>query len=218
MTVDAGQVAERAERLRGVVAQHATRPVTIVGVTKQFGPDAVRAAMAAGIDHIGENYAQELAAKVAAAAEDPGPAPRWHFIGHVQRNKVRLVAEAVHLWETVDSVRLGREIAKRAPGAGVLVQANLSGTGTQSGVAVDEVPALVDGLRELPLEVRGLMTIGAFGDLDESRRLFGQLRRLADDLELVECSMGMSADLVPALEEGATIIRVGTALFGPRPG
>ncbi len=217
MSVDPDLVAERADGLRRTIAARATRPVTIVAVTKQFGPDAVRAALAAGIDHIGENYAQEMAEKAAALGDRAGD-PLWHFIGHVQRNKVRLVADRVHLWETVDSLRLGREIAKRAPDAAVLVQANLTGRSSQSGVQPGEVGVLVDQLRDLPLEVRGLMTIGALGDLEETRQVFSRLRRLADDLDLVDCSMGMSDDLEVALAAGATIVRVGTALFGPRPG
>ena len=214
--IDPEVVAENVAALRSLVERHATRPVRIVAVTKRFGLDAVAAAVAAGLDDIGENYAQELAAK-AAEATDAGLAPRWHFIGHVQRNKVKLVASHVALWHTVDSVRLGAEIAKRAPGAAVLVQANMTGAATQSGVARSEVPSIVDELRGLDLDVRGLMAIGAAGDDQRSRDEFRALRSLADALELPDCSMGMSGDLVPALEEGTTMIRVGTGIFGPRP-
>jgi uncharacterized pyridoxal phosphate-containing UPF0001 family protein len=142
---------------------------------------------------------------------------RWHFIGHLQRNKVRSISSLVSCWQTVDSVRLGAEIAKRAPGADVLVQVNASGAPGQSGVDAAEAPAIVDGLRALDLSVQGLMCIGAHGDRAATVAAFGALRRLADELELVECSMGMSADLVEALEAGSTMIRVGSALFGPRP-
>ncbi len=185
-------------------------------MTKRFGLDAVAAALAAGVDDIGENYAQELAAK-AGDATGAGLRPRWHFIGHVQRNKVKLVAPHVALWHTVDTIRLGAEIAKRSPGAAVLVQANMTGATSQSGVVRTELPGVVDGLRSLDLDVRGLMAIGAVGDELRSREEFRSLRSLADGLELPDCSMGMSGDLVPALEEGTTMIRVGTGIFGPRP-
>ncbi|MGI9622965.1 MAG: YggS family pyridoxal phosphate-dependent enzyme [Acidimicrobiales bacterium] len=209
-------VLERAEALRALIAAHATRPTTVVAVTKRFGAEAVVAAMAAGIDDIGENYAQELAVK-ASSPLLADSAPRWHFIGHLQRNKVRQVAGLVSLWETIDSRKLGTEIAKRAPGASVLVQVNTSGAETQSGIDMDGVHGVVDELRGLDLDVRGLMTIGSIGDSEMSRKNFSDLRSVADDLELPDCSMGMSQDLVPALEEGSTIIRVGTLLFGPRP-
>lgn len=217
---DHAVVAERVEAIRSLVNGHADRPVRIVAVTKRFGPPAVLAAAAAGIVDVGENYAQELVA-TAAGVDDIDPAVaatlRWHFIGHLQRNKVKLVAPRVACWQTVDSVRLGAEIAKRAPGAEVLVQVNATGAAGQSGVDAAEAPAVVDGLRELDLSVRGLMCMGAHGDRPATIAAFIGLRRLADELELVECSMGMSADLVEALEAGSTMIRVGSALFGPRP-
>jgi len=217
MTVDPDQVAERVAALEARIEALAIRPVRIVAVTKRFGLDAVDAALAAGVLDIGENYAQELVAKVDAIRERGTEQPRWHFIGHVQRNKVRTVADVVHLWETVDTVRLGREIAKRAPGASVLVQVNLTGSQSQAGVGAEDVPELVTQLRGLDLDVQGLMMIGALDDLSASATLFTRLRGLADDLELPECSMGMSADIDEALAAGSTMVRVGTALFGPRP-
>lgn len=214
--IDPAAVAANISDLRGLIEQHASRPVRLVAVTKRFGADAVHAALAAGVDDVGENYAQELVAKAAEVAE-AGATPTWHFVGHVQRNKVKLLAPWVSLWHAVDSVRLGTEIAKRAAGAAVLVQVNATGAESQSGVELGAVPALVDELRSLDLDVRGLMTIGAIGDLERSRDEFRSIRSLADDLELSDCSMGMSGDLEVALEEGATMIRVGTAIFGPRP-
>ena len=100
----------------------------------------------------------------------------------------------------------------------MLVQVNSSGAASQSGCSPTDVPGVVESLRELELDVQGLMTIGAIGDTELSAMLFGQTRQLADDLELEHCSMGMSADLTEALQAGSTIVRVGTALFGPRPG
>lgn len=217
MSIDADLVEERVAALRDLIDRRATRPVRIVAVTKRFGPEAVAAAAAAGVHDIGENYAQELLEKAAEVEALDLPPVRWHFIGHVQRNKVRGLAPVVAVWQTVDSVRLGTEIAKRAPGASVLVQVNMSGAETQSGVARDAVAPLVEQLRRLDLGVEGLMQIGALGDPDRTQAMFHDLRALADGLELVECSMGMSADLEAALTAGSTMVRVGTGLFGPRP-
>ena len=214
--IDPDVVAANVADLRDLVERHASRPVRLVAVTKRFGADAVHAALRAGVDDVGENYAQELAAKAQEVA-DAGAAPTWHFIGHVQRNKVKILAPWVSLWHTVDSARLGAEIAKRAPGASVLVQVNATGAETQSGVELATAPTLVDELRALDLDVRGLMTIGAIGDLDRSRAEFRSIRAMADQLELPDCSMGMSGDLEAALEEGATMVRVGTTIFGARP-
>lgn len=214
--IDPHAVAENVARLRELIERHASRSVRLVAVTKRFGAEAVHAALAAGVDDVGENYAQELVAKAQDVA-DTGAEPTWHFVGHVQRNKVKLLAPWVSLWHAVDSGRLGAEIAKRSPGASVLVQVNATGAETQSGIERSAVPALVDELRGLDLDVRGLMTIGAVGDLERSREEFRAIRSLADTLELPDCSMGMSGDLEAALEEGTTLIRVGTGIFGPRP-
>ncbi len=216
MRLDAAEVAERADGFRELIAAHAGRPVKIVAVTKRFGPEAVKAALAAGIVDIGENYAQELVSK-ADLVGDVQPRPRWHFIGHVQRNKVRLVADLVVMWHSVDSAKLGREIAKRSPGASILVQVNATASESQSGVPAADVPELVGQLRDLDLDVQGLMTIGAADDLSATEELFHRVRRIADDLGLPECSMGMSGDVKAALIAGSTMIRVGTGLFGPRP-
>ena len=214
--IDTAVVEANVSDLRDVIDRHATRPVRLVAVTKRFGAEAVHAALAAGVEDVGENYAQELVAKAQEVATS-GAEPTWHFIGHVQRNKVKLLAPWVSLWHAVDSVRLGAEIAKRAAGAAVLVQVNATGAETQSGIERADVADLVDQLRGLDLDVRGLMTIGAIGDLERSRTEFRSIRALADSLELPDCSMGMSGDLEAALEEGATMIRVGTGIFGPRP-
>jgi len=189
--------------------------VTVVAVTKGFGPEAPRAAIEAGIVHLGENYAQELVAKAAVIGEEA--APVWHFIGGLQRNKVRLLAPHVGLWETIDRVSLGAEVAQRAPGAAVLVQVNISGEAAKSGCLPADAADLVATLRDQGLAVRGLMGVAAAGDLDRARAQFGGLAELASALDLAELSMGMSADLEAAVAEGATIVRVGTALFGPRP-
>jgi pyridoxal phosphate enzyme (YggS family) len=219
-TVDPELVVERAAALRDLVDAQATRPVRIVAVTKRFGPAAVLAAAGAGLLDIGENYAQELVAtadEVAQQAPDVASALRWHFIGHLQRNKVAMVAPLISWWQTVDSVRLARAIATRAPGADVLIQVNVTEAPSQAGIPLSAVGVTVDELRTLDLSVRGLMCIGAAGDAAATTQAFESVRRCADELELEECSMGMSADLREALRAGSTMIRVGTALFGPRP-
>lgn len=227
----AGVVGERLAEVRGRVAEAAGgRPVTIVAVTKGFGPETVMAARAAGLADLGESYAQELLAK-AADTTRPGrqnraeaapmhrpdqrdAAPRWHFLGAVQRRKVRALSPLVHLWQSVDREAAGREIACHAPGAAVLVQVNVTGSPGRNGCTWEGAPALVDQLRGMGLDVRGLMAVGG---RDDPRAQFRRLALLARDLALPELSMGMSGDLEVALQEGATMVRVGGALFGPRP-
>lgn len=218
--VDPADVARRLEVVRSRIAEAADgRDVGIVAVTKGFGVDAVRAALGLGLDVVGENYAQELLAKAAELEADPAPGavPQWHFLGRLQRNKVRHLAPVVGVWESVDRAELVTEIAKRAPGAAVYVQANLSGEDQKGGAPMEEVPALVAQGRELGLDVRGLMGVGPAGAPEAARPGFRALVALADELDLPERSIGMSADLEVAVAEGATIVRVGTDLFGPRP-
>jgi pyridoxal phosphate enzyme (YggS family) len=188
--------------------------IAIVAVTKGFDATAVDAAVAAGLRDLGENYAQELVAKAGAAPSTL----RWHFIGRLQRNKVRSLAPHVALWQSVDRAELGVEIARRAPGAEVLAQVNVSGEPTKGGCPPDDVAALVRDLAADGLQVTGLMTIGAAGPPEAARPGFARLRELADQLSLPVRSMGMTGDLEVAVQEGATMVRVGTALFGPRAG
>ncbi len=216
-------VGERLARVRARIESAGGDPAAtvVLAVTKGHGLDAVRAALAHGLLDVGESYGQELAAKADDLADelaDGEPGPRWHAIGGLQRNKVRLIAPHVHLWQSVDRLRLAGEIARHAPGAAVLVQVNVSGAEQQGGCPPERVASVVEGCRDLGLEVRGLMAIGARGDDDAVRAGFRQLRTLADRLELVERSMGMSGDLELAVAEGSTMVRVGTDLFGPRLG
>lgn len=218
MTLAITDVADRLAEVRSRI-EAAGRPagdVVVVAVTKGFGIDAVEAASAAGIADIGENYAQELAAKVSEAGDDP--ARRWHFLGRVQRNKVRSIAPAVHLWQGVDRVSAGEEIARRAPGAKVLVQVRIAGDDTRNGCDPDDVPHLVERLDTLGLDVRGLMAVGPAGPPELARPGFRRVSALADRLGLAERSMGMTDDLGVAVEEGSTMVRVGRGLFGARPG
>jgi pyridoxal phosphate enzyme (YggS family) len=192
--------------------------IELVAVTKGFGAGVVRDALGAGLVELGESYAQEMVAKVDDLDDDP-PArePRWHFVGRLQRNKVRLVAPFVRLWHSVDRLSLGAEIAHRAPGASVLAQVDLTGEESKGGCPEPRLPSLLDGLADLGLEVRGLMTIGPRGAPEDARPVFRKLRQLADRYDLAVRSMGMSADLEVAVEEGTNMVRIGSALFGPRP-
>ena len=213
-------IADRLAAVRARIAAAGRAPgeVAVVAVTKGFGTEAVDAAAAAGIGDVGENYAQELSAKAGAVPTDDRL--RWHFLGHVQRNKVKSIAPVVHLWQGVDRVAAGEEIARRAPGARVLVQVRIDDGGDgqgRNGCEPHQVPALVERLDALGLDVRGLMAVGPAGPPELARPGFATVRALADRLGLVERSMGMTDDLEVAVEEGSTMVRVGRALFGARP-
>lgn len=214
--VDPLQVESRLHMLRHRIRRAGGDPaaVVVVAVTKGWGPSAVMAAATAGLADVGENYAQELLAKHAAVSGGP---PRWHFIGAVQRNKVKALAPVVGLWQTVDRQAVGRSIAAHAPGAAVLVEVNTTGEPTKAGCAPQATASLVEDLVELGLDVRGLMTVGPAGPPEGARPAFRALAALAARLGLAEVSMGMTGDLDVAVQEGATMVRVGTGLFGPRP-
>lgn len=220
MTVPAGlvqQVADRLARLRNVIGEAGRDPgsVRIVAVTKGHGPQVCEAALANGLSELGESYAQELADKVAR----PGlVGVRWHFVGGLQTRRVRTIAGAVHLWQSVDRPKVVAEVARWAPGARVLVQVALSDEPGRAGCRLSEVPELATRATDAGLVVEGLMGVGpATGGPEAARQGFRRLRRTADEMGLGTVSMGMSGDVPVALAEGATMLRLGTALFGPRP-
>lgn len=215
--VDPREVGRRLAAVRARIERAGGTDVQVLAVTKGFGPDAVRAALANGLVDLGENYAQELVAKATEAGEGSG-GPRWHVIGRLQRNKVRLLAPYVRVWQSVDRADLAAEIAKRAPGARVFVQVNLSGEQHKGGCALAEAPGLVHAARGLGLDVTGLMGVAPAGPPELARPGFRSLVALADELDLPERSIGMSGDLEIAVAEGATMVRVGRGLFGARPG
>jgi len=215
----------RAEIARRQSAGGWTHPVTIVAVTKGFGADAVTAAHAAGLADIGENRVQEAMQKQEAlgvGSQELGI--RWHLIGHLQRNKAKLVPGRFALVQSVDSLELATELHKRASDRlRVLLQVNVAREPQKSGCAPENAPGLarqIAGLGHLQLE--GLMTIAPMtDDEDVQRRTFRSLRALRDTIKeegvwLPTLSMGMSADYATAVAEGATVIRLGTVLFGPR--
>jgi pyridoxal phosphate enzyme (YggS family) len=189
------------------------RRVTLVAATKTVPVEHIAAALTAGVRDVGENRAQELMSKAPLLVDRPVP-PRWHFVGRLQRNKVRALAAWVVLWQTVDREQLGATIARHVPGARVLVEVNLGSEPQKGGCQPGETAALVDRLRALGLDVAGLMTLHP--QMGEPRRWFTALRELAEKVGVRELSMGMTDDFDVAVEEGATMVRVGRALFGAR--
>ncbi|MAW92393.1 MAG: YggS family pyridoxal phosphate-dependent enzyme [Acidimicrobiaceae bacterium] len=210
-------VADRVGSILEMVSSRSSNQVTIVAVTKGFGVDAIKAAAKAGIYDIGENYAQEMMKKRDLLEDlDEGKNCRWHFIGNLQRNKVRKISSSVFMWQTTDSFALGEEIAKRSISPKLLLQVNMTGAETQGGIPPSQVPSLVEKFEESGINIEGLMTIGASRDRDATLVCFQELKKLANMLGLAECSMGMSDDYDLALEAGATILRLGRAIFGNR--
>ncbi len=194
--------------------------VRLVAVSKIHGLDALREAYAAGQRDFGENYAQELVEKAAALSDLSDL--RMHFIGGLQSNKAKLLASCCHVVETLASSGAAKTLHERAAAAGrtieVMLQVNVAGERQKSGVApeaIAELPAQVRG--HSSLIVTGLMTIPPADDPDEARRCYHALAGLARAHNLPELSMGMSDDLELAIAAGSTNVRVGTAIFGPRP-
>jgi pyridoxal phosphate enzyme (YggS family) len=214
---------ERLAQVRAEIARLAPQPVTIVAVTKGFGTDAIRAARDAGLADIGENRVQEALQKQDALGA--AAAVRWHLIGHLQRNKAKLVPGRFELVHSVDSLELATELSKRATTPlRVLLQVNVAHEPQKSGCTLDEAPVLARQVATLEhLRLEGLMTLAPFtDDVDVQRRTFRGLRVLRDRIKeevgvwLPTLSMGMSGDYATAVAEGATVIRLGTVLFGPR--
>lgn len=203
--------------------------IKLLAASKSQESEALRAAFAAGIRLFGENYVQEAAAKKKTLA-DIADSMEWHMIGHLQRNKVRSALALFSVIETLDSFELGRmlheEAQKRQTIVGTLVEVNLAGEESKAGISPESILPLLERLKELNhLKVEGLMAVPPMRqDPEESRPYFRRLKNLQTQLsglrianvEMKELSMGMSHDYPVAIEEGATIVRIGTAIFGPR--
>lgn len=223
---------ERLQRTIAAAAERSGRPaqaVTLVAVSKTVPADRIREAYLAGQRVFGENRVQEAVAKVAALAEDMLDA-RWHLIGHLQSNKAGAAVEAFSLIESVDSLKLATRLnalaARHGKSVPVLLEVNVAGEESKEGFSADDFWAAAPRLLQLPhLAVRGLMTVAPLvHDPEEVRSVFRALREMRDraaehfgTADFRELSMGMSADFEVAIEEGATIVRVGRALFGERP-
>lgn len=230
------ELARRIEQVRAEIARAAERAgrspedVTLVAVSKTVPADRVRAAAELGITHFGENRVQEAEEKIHALTGCLPPGVTWHMVGHLQSNKARKAVRLFALIESVDSLELARLLSRLGVERGVpvpvLLEVNVGGEETKFGFAPAELPEVLPRILELPmLEVRGLMTIAPLvGDPEDARPYFRQLRELRDRLataypsaELRELSMGMTNDFPVAIEEGATLVRIGRAIFGERP-
>ncbi len=201
--------------------------ILLVTVGKTQPVDVIRQAIESGAGIIGENYIQEARDKFDALVHLPA---QWHFIGHLQSNKAKYAVRMFDLIHSVDSLKLATEIGKQAQKAGkvqkILIQVNISGEASKSGVSEDRASDLIHSISELPhLRIKGLMTMPPFfDDPDRARPYFAALRRFRDgirtddmtDTSLKELSMGMTGDFEAAVEEGATLVRIGTAIFGER--
>ncbi len=191
--------------------------IKLVAVSKTKPVELIREAVDAGIADLGENKVQELTAKY-----DEIKNVNWHLIGHLQKNKVKYIAGKTALIHSVDSFELAAEINKRSAAIenvqDVLIQVNVSGEESKFGIRPDELKELLARMSELEyVKVKGLMTISVNGYTpDENRRVFSELKELADENSLKELSMGMTHDYIEAIESGATIVRVGTGIFGKR--
>jgi pyridoxal phosphate enzyme (YggS family) len=226
-------IAERIAAVRARIERAAARAgrdpanIVLVAISKNHPPEAVRAALAAGVTNFGENRIQEAEAKTAALA-DCRAQLRWHFVGHLQSNKARRALAFADVIHSIDDLELARRIDRLSGEAGrvarVLVQVDLAGEATKSGLPVAELFATLEALRALAhLRLEGLMLLPPYEeDAERVRPFFRRLRELRDEAQQrgllagAELSMGMSHDLEVAVEEGATLVRVGTALFGER--
>jgi pyridoxal phosphate enzyme (YggS family) len=216
-----GRMAEAARR-----AKRSVEEVELVAVTKTHSPEALLEAMAAGQIVFGENRIQEARAKMPLV----GTRARWHFIGHLQKNKVRMALPMFEMLHSIDSLELARDVHRIAEEDGqrprVLLEVNVAGEGSKIGFKPAALEEQMEGLMALGrLEIAGLMAVPPFSPkAEDSRRYFAGLRELRDGLQmrlrvgLPELSMGMSGDYEIAIEEGATLVRVGTAIFGERTG
>lgn len=213
-------IAQVRERIAAACSRASRSPesVTLVGVSKGRGADVVAEAMAAGLQDVGENRVQEAAAKIEMLAA-LGKRPRWHLVGHLQRNKIKTALPLFAIIQSVDSVRLAQELSRRArETVPILLEVNVAQEASKLGFAPQEAAAAVGAVRSLTnIDLRGLMTVAPQTDDPERvRPVFRELRELRDGLGLRELSMGMTDDFEVAIEEGATIVRVGRAIFGPR--
>lgn len=223
--IDRATLLANLERVEARVAAACARAgrtrdtVQIVAVTKRHPPELVRLAWEAGLRHVGENYAQELRDKHEALSDCAGL--RWHAIGPVQPKNAKYVAKAAHVFHALERLEVAQELSRRRTG-GVLpcfVEVNVEGEASKAGLTTESVRPFLESVRALPnLEVVGLMTMPPFTENPEMvRPAFRRLAALAKELGLSQLSMGTTGDFEVAIEEGATHVRIGTALFGERP-
>ena len=219
----ASRIAERLQEVRLRITSACLRcdrspqEVTLIAVTKGFAVEAIREAYEAGLRHFGENRVQEALGKTPVLAELPDIT--WHMIGHLQTNKVKTAINLFDIIHSVDSLHLAEEISRRAPQTvSAFLEANVSGESSKFGMSPREISERYESIAALPnIEVRGLMTVAQLAaNPEQARAVFRQLRETGETLGLRELSMGMTGDFETAIEEGATHIRVGRAIFGER--
>jgi pyridoxal phosphate enzyme (YggS family) len=219
MTI-AGRIATVRARIEAACGNAGRSPdeVALIAVTKGFPPEFVREAFAAGLRDFGENRAQEAAEKLPALA-DIRPAVTWHMIGHLQTNKVKTILNLFDIIHSVDSFHLAEALSRRATQpVPAFLEVNAAAEPSKFGLTFDELPREFERISRLPsIEVRGLMTVGPIApDPEDVRPIFRRLREAGNALGLPHLSMGMTDDFEVAIEEGATHIRVGRAIFGER--
>lgn len=229
MTSIQQRLAQVRREIHAAEARYGRAPgsVTLLAVSKTWPLEDILEAAAAGQTHFGENYVQEAVAKIDACPPELGQGLEWHFIGHIQSNKSRDVACRCHWVHSVDRLKLARRLSEQRPeqlpALNICLQVNISQESSKAGLAPDQVLPLAHQVSQLPrLRLRGLMAIPAPGrDIDQQRAVFRQVRQLQqqlidDGLALDTLSMGMSGDMEAAIAEGATLVRIGTAIFGQR--
>jgi hypothetical protein len=190
--------------------------VTLVAVTKTFPPEAIRAAFEAGIRDFGENRVQEAEPKIEQLRE---LSPTWHMVGHLQTNKAKTALQLFDIIHSIDSIKLAEALSRRTEKKiPILLEVNLSKEASKYGFTEEELPQAITQVSSLPnLEIKGLMTMAPYvEDPEEVRPIFRRLRELRDKVGLEQLSMGMTDDFEVAIEEGATIVRIGRAIFGER--
>jgi len=228
-------IKQNIEKVRTRIVEAALRAgrspeeIRLMGVTKTRSPEVIREAFNAGLDLVGENYVQEAEEKIISLG-DTARQVEWHMIGHLQRNKAKKACQLFDCIETVDNEKLAKALSRHASAFGkevsVLIQVNIAKEPQKSGVLPDDAYSLIAQIADLPsIHIEGLMVIPPYSsEAEASRRWFRATRELRDHLsslfegqvKLRELSMGMSNDFEVAVEEGATIVRVGTTIFGPR--
>ncbi len=203
--------------------------VTLLAVSKTRSVAEIREAMAAGIEDFGENYLQEACIKISEISSSSSASPRWHYIGPIQANKTRTISELFHWVHTVDRLKIAQRLSaqrpEQLPPLNICIQVNIDNEATKAGISLEDVPALAAEIHQLPgITLRGLMIIPQKeADNEQRKKTFRTLAKTLDTLKasiptLDTLSMGMSADYSLAIQEGATCIRVGSAIFGPRTG
>jgi PLP dependent protein len=215
-------IAQRLGQVRERIARACERSgrspseVTLIAVTKGFGTDVIEEAWAAGVRDFGENRVQEAQEKLPSLRDLAGVT--WHMIGHLQTNKVKPAVGLFDIIHSVDSLHVAEEISRRAPHTvPAFLEVNVAGESSKFGMSLSELPGIYATVSRLPnIEVRGLMIVAPLGDPEQSRPVFRSLREASGDLGLRQLSMGMTDDFEVAVEEGATHVRVGRAIFGER--